>query len=45
MTPAAIVNHYHGPQFHFYGPEGEQVAVRAIRQAIPRTAGDPNTEE
>jgi hypothetical protein len=30
----AIENHYHGPQFHFHGRDGEEAAARIIRTAL-----------
>ena len=36
-APPAVENHYHGPQFHFYGAAGPE-AARVIR-AIPGGTG------
>src|SRR5579859_3401069 len=43
-TPAAITNHYHGPEFHFHGAAAAEAAVRAMQQPIPGQAGDAITE-
>lgn len=41
----AIEHHYHGPQFHFHGPDAEAQAARVIRSVLPGRAGDAITSE
>jgi hypothetical protein len=36
---------YHGPQISIYGPDGDEAAVRVIRQALPRYAVASDAEE
>ena len=37
-TQPAIVNNYHGPQFHFSGADSEERAARVIRRALTEPA-------
>jgi hypothetical protein len=39
----AVTNNYHGPQFHFHGPDAEAQMARVIR-SLPGQAGDAITE-